>query len=235
MTKRKREEDKQRFGCIYMLTNLITLLCYVGKTIDFKGRMRDHKNGKDINKSYVERSIKKHGWHNFKVEILIDNIPEEDLSNLEIYYIALKNTMRPYGYNLTKGGEGTSGYKKTPEQRENSRQAAIRHQANRDQFGTVSFYKRQNKYQVRGPYPESKFIGYYFTKEKAEESLTHFFKTGERIESDRIQRKKRTGSIKKRGKRYQARYTKNKKRITKTLDTVEQCEEWLKAQLKLVI
>ena len=90
MTKRKRHlDDKQRFGCIYRLTNLITLRCYVGKTIDFKGRMREHKKGKDINKSYVERSIRKHGWHNFKVEIIVDDVPEEALSYLEIYYLSL--------------------------------------------------------------------------------------------------------------------------------------------------
>ncbi len=74
MTKRKRE-DEQRFGCIYMLTNLITLLCYVGKTIDFKRRMRYHKNSKK--NYYLSRSIQKHGWHNFKVEIpsMLPNTP----------------------------------------------------------------------------------------------------------------------------------------------------------------
>jgi len=235
MGKRKRVEDKQRFGCIYLLTNLITLLCYVGKTIDFKRRMRDHKNGKSIDSSYVERSIRKHGWHNFKVEILIDNIPKEDLDNLEIYYIAFYNTMVPYGYNLTRGGEGCSGYKHTDEGREKISQAQIRHQANRDRFGCVRFHKPTNKYQVRGPKPESKFIGYYFTKKTAEEALTHFLKTGECIDSDRIQRKLGTGSIQKRGKRYLARYTKNKKRFSKTFDTPEQCEEWIKTELKLLI
>lgn len=44
-----------------------------------------------------------------------------------------------------------------------------------------------------------------------------------------------TGSIRKRGKRYRAEYKKNKKRMSKTLDTVEQCEEWIKTELKLLI
>ena len=236
--KRKRvEKNKQRFGCIYLLTNLITLMCYVGKSIDFEARMDEHKKGKDIDKSYVERSIRKHGWHNFKVEILIDNIPEEALSNLEIYYIAFYNTMKPYGYNLTKGGEGTSGYKFTPEQLENCSQAQIRRQANRDRFGCVTFDKSHNKYQVHGPRPDEKFIGRYFTEQKAEKALKHYLKTGERIDSDRIQRKMGTGSIgkSKNGKRYRAKYTKIKKTYRKTFDTVEQCEEWLKTELKLVI
>ena len=233
MGKRKREEDKQRFGCIYMLTNLITLLCYVGKSIDFEARMDEHKNGTSIDSSYVERSIRKHGWHNFKVEILIDDVPEEDLSNLETCYIDVKDTLYPNGYNLTRGGEGISGYIFTPEQRENCRQAAIRRNANRDQFGTVSFDKIKNKYMARGPRPESKFIGYYFTKEKGEEALKHYLQTGERMDSDTTMRKRGTGTIGKsnNGKRYEARYTKNNKTYRKTLDTVEECEEWLKRKL----
>ena len=233
MPTRKRVKDKQRFGCIYMLTNMITLLCYVGKTIDFEARMYEHEHPEKNDKTYIHNSVRKHGWHNFKVEILIDDVPEEDLGNLETCYIEVKNTMRPHGYNLTMGGEGISGYIFTPEQRENSRQAAIRRHANRDRFGTVSFNKSKNKYAALGPAPERKFIGYYFTKEKGEQSLTHFLKTGKRMEGDRNMRKRRTGSIQKQGKQYRARYTKNKKYKSKTFDTPEQCEEWLKKELNL--
>ena len=43
-----------------------------------------------------------------------------------------------------------------------------------------------------------------------------------------------TGSIYKsrNGKRYIAAYTKNKKFISKRFDTVEQCKEWLKTEVK---
>ena len=228
MTKRKRE-DEQRFGCIYFLTNLITLMCYVGQSVNFKQRMKDHKNGKDIDSSYVERSIRKHGWHNFKVEILIDNIPEEALNNLEIYYIAFYNTMCPYGYNLTRGGEGTSGYKASKETREKLSQATIRHQAKRDRFGSVDFQKKHNKYRARGPGPMEIHIGMYFTRAKAEEALKHFLKSGERMESDLVTRKRGKGCIVKRGKRYRAIYTRNKKKKTKSFSTVEECEEWLQS------
>ena len=81
--------------------------------------------------------------------------------------------------------------------------------------------------------PVKKHIGDYLTKEKAEEALKHYLKTGERIESDRMMRKKGTGTIFKRGKRYRAVYRKIKKFKSKTFDTPEQCEEWLKAELKL--
>ena len=175
MTKRKRE-DEQRFGCIYLLTNLITLLSYVGQSVDFKKRMSAHKNSK--NNYYLGRSIRKNGWHNFKVEILVDDVPEEDLDHLEDYYIELKDTMAPNGYNLTKGGGGTRGYKHTDEQREKMSQAQIRRRANRDRFGTVYFDKTRNKYRAKGPFPSEKSIGLYFTKQKAEEALKHFNATG---------------------------------------------------------
>ena len=45
-------------------------------------------------------------------------------------------------------------------------------------------------------------------------------------------RKRGTGSIRKRRKRYEATYTKNKKTFSKTFDTPEECEEWLKQELK---
>ena len=231
-TRKRVKDNKQQFGCIYLLTNLITLLCYVGKSIDFEGRMDEHKKGKSIDNSYVERSIRKHGWHNFKVEILIDDVPEEDLDNLETCYIAVKDTMVPNGYNLTKGGEGISGYRFTAEQRENTRQAAIRRHANRDRFGCVSFDKMYNKYAAYGPSPESKFIGRYFTKEKGKEALTHFLKTGERMDSDRTRRRMGTIGKSRNGKRYVAAYTKNKKRRNKTFNTTEECEEWLKIEAK---
>ena len=225
--KRKREDDKQKFGCIYLLTNLITLLCYVGKTIDFKRRMGEHKRRK--RKAYISYSIQKHGWHNFKKEILIDNIPEEALNNLEIYYIAFYNTMCPYGYNLTRGGEGTSGYKASKETREKLSQATIRHQAKRDRFGSVDFQKKHNKYRARGPGPMEIHIGMYFTRAKAEKALKHFLKSGERMESDLVTRKRGKGCIVKRGKQYRAIYTRNKKKKSKSFGTVEECEEWLQS------
>ena len=225
---------KQRFGCIYRLTNLVTKKTYIGKTVNFKRRMRQHKHSMKKGKAYLSRSIRKHGWDNFKKEIIIDDVPEEDLSNLEISYIEVENTMRPNGYNLSLGGEGLSGYKASKETREKLSQAAIRCHANRDQFGCVTFVKTENKYQVVGPYPESKFIGRYFTKAKAEKALNNFLKMGERMESDRIRRKRGTGSIykSKNGKQYRAAYTKNKKRFTKRFATVEECEEWLKTETK---
>ncbi len=212
---------KQKWGCLYRLTNMVNGRVYIGKTVNFNSRMSKHKTLKL--KTYISNAIQKYGWENFKQEKIIDDVPEEDLSNLEISYIEVENTLAPVGYNLTVGGEGVSGYKHTDE--------AIRKMHN-GRYGCVTFDKQCKKWSARSASPEGKFIGLYFTKEKAEEALKHYNETGECMEWDRIKRKRGTGTIRKRGKRFDARITINKKTYRKTCDTVAECEEWLK-QLKI--
>ena len=123
--------------------------------------------------------------------------------------------MAPHGYNLTKCKDGRiAGWKASKETREKMKQGTILQHANRDRLGCVSFNKRQNKYYVRGPPPNKKSIGYYFTEEKAIKALNHFNASGKCMESDRIRRKYGTGSVRKskNGKRYEAMHTKNKKK-----------------------
>jgi len=100
------DDTKCRTGCIYLITNPINGKVYVGQTIDYKTRMRKHKCAAKNPKQYIAKAIKKYGWENFTKEILIDEVPEEDLDNLEINYIDIYNSFGPGGYNLTKGGGG---------------------------------------------------------------------------------------------------------------------------------
>jgi group I intron endonuclease len=148
---------------------------YIGKSVEFKTRMYRHKTSKK--KTYISRAIRVYGWDNFKKEIIIDDVPEEDLSNLETSYIDVEDTLAPNGYNLTKGGEGMSGYTHTDETRK--RYYNGRH-------GSVCFDKKKKKWRARSSCPEYKFIGHYDTKKKGIEALTHYKKTGECLESDRI-------------------------------------------------
>tara|TARA_B100000519_G_scaffold148726_1_gene129578 strand:+ start:97 stop:795 length:699 start_codon:yes stop_codon:yes gene_type:complete len=229
---------KQQWGCIYRLTNTVNGKKYIGKTVNFKKRMYDHKIcWKDYykkKKSYLANSIRKYGWNKFKVEKIIDDIPEEDLSNLEISYIAVENTKAPYGMNLTDGGEGCSGVIQSAETRKKRSKAQIKYASNRKQFGTLFYHKKNKHWQVISP-PPQKYIGSYFTKENARKALNHYNSTGERIDSDSKQRKKGTGSISirnKEKKKYYASYKKNKKRKAKAFYTVEEAEAWLKNKLK---
>ena len=214
------KQKKQRWGVIYRLTNVLNGMKYIGKSVHYKSRMSKHKTSK--NKTYISRAIRKYGWDNFKKEIIIDDVPEEDLSNFETSYIDVEDTLAPNGYNLTKGGEGTSGYTHTEAHRKKYFNGMI---------GSVYFNKKQKKWQARSSYPESKHIGRYFTKKKGIKALEHYKKTGECLESDRIMRKKGSGSIRKsdNGKRFEARKRINGKLRSKTFDTEKEGKKWLQS------
>jgi group I intron endonuclease len=119
MVKRK---YMQRWGCVYRLTNTLTGKVYIGKTVRFTDRMSEHKTKKLT--SPISQAIQKYGWENFTKEILIDDVPEEDLKNLEDSYIEVEDTLVPNGYNVLKGG------------------------------GRVIFNKQCQKWMVRGPNKE---------------------------------------------------------------------------------
>ena len=89
------------------------------------------------------------------------------------------------------------------------------------------FEKRYKKWCVRSACPVQKHIGYYFSENSAREALDNYNKTGECMESDRIRRKRGNGTIGNHYGKYRARAIINKKRISKTFDTIEQCEQWL--------
>ena len=99
-----------KIACIYRLTNLLTGQKYIGRTNDFRTRMRGHKNKKK-NHTYLSRAIQKWGWKNFRREIVV-TAPVADLNRLEMEYIERERTfLDPRHYNLTAGGEGTCGHR----------------------------------------------------------------------------------------------------------------------------
>lgn len=106
-------------GNIYIITNLINNMQYVGQTTrTIQQRFSGHKNTAKNNtdNTYLHRAMNKYGIENFKVDkiasINCDSIEElsEQLNYLEIMYIAEYNTLAPNGYNLTKGGQATSEF-----------------------------------------------------------------------------------------------------------------------------
>ena len=94
------------YNCIYMYTNLINGKRYVGKAKDFDERHEQHlkRDGQLINKK-----IKEYGIENFKIEILIENVQDDDkLNEYEKFFIKRKRSHVSYGtgYNRTWGGDG---------------------------------------------------------------------------------------------------------------------------------
>lgn len=221
---------KQKFGCIYRLTNTKNGRKYIGKTIQFRQRMYQHKSAQS--KAYLGNAIRKYGWKKFKQEILIDNVPEEDLNNLEISYIEVENTMAPHGYNLTKGGEGVSGMKQSAARIEKHRKFMIERNSKRKQFGSVSYRKKRKKWVVQSASPDCNLIGCYDTEGKARKALKLYNKTGKRMESDRSRRKKGTGCVRYDRGKYVASIERNKKRYSRCFETKGKAEAFLNDFIK---
>ena len=93
------------YNCIYMYTNLITGKKYVGKAKDFNKRYKEHLEWK---KQLIDKKINEYGIENFKVEILIENVQDNDkLNEYEKFFIKRKRSHVSYGtgYNRTWGGD----------------------------------------------------------------------------------------------------------------------------------
>ena len=103
-------------GIIYMIENQINNKKYIGQTTKpLKERIKQHlqRCNKNVN-LHLYNSIRKYGFENFKVTVLKDNIPVEELDRWECYFIGKYNTFNE-GYNNTIGGGGVKGYHHSPQ------------------------------------------------------------------------------------------------------------------------
>lgn len=91
-----------------------------------------HRWGKDgsqyIKCPYFWHAIQKYGWDNIKHEILFTDLSEKEAKTKEIELIAFYKSNNPeFGYNLTEGGEGRSGYSCSKESREKMSKSHLGH------------------------------------------------------------------------------------------------------------
>lgn len=113
------KEAHQNIFCAYLITNLINEKQYIGITTQPpKARWSAHKRGA-VNGSgfYLHNAITKYGKENFTFGVIAVAQNWQDLCETERVLIAQYKTLKPNGYNLTRGGEGTLGYKWLPEPR----------------------------------------------------------------------------------------------------------------------
>lgn len=82
---------------------------YIGQTVNFKARMRGHKNdsfnpNRMSRNCQVNNAIRKYGWDNVIKDIIL-TCPESEIDKEEIKHIkSLKATDRDCGYNREGGG-----------------------------------------------------------------------------------------------------------------------------------
>lgn len=119
--------EKQYYGIIYKIENIITHETYIGQTThprgfngryDFKGngieRVYKKLLGNEIrgerHNQHLRRSIKKFGFDAFKVTEVFDVAETlDELNEKESYYISLFDSYKN-GYNQSFGGDSMSGY-----------------------------------------------------------------------------------------------------------------------------
>ena len=194
--------EKQRWGCIYRLT-APNGKCYIGQTLDFKRRMTEHRRNGKSPKYAVHHAIKKYDWVNIKKEILISDVPEEDLDHLEQAYIEVENTVAPHGSNLSTGGERPS-YSKAS--RRNMSKSKKKHNAVGK--GTITFCKKERKWKVYSAENDERiYVGRFTSKQKAVDALSTFNVSGEKMESDTHELQHGSVSFDKKAKKWNTRFT----------------------------
>lgn len=112
--------NTKSYGIIYCITNTVNGRQYVGQTTkEIKRRWGQHQTAAMVqNRPYpICHAIRKYGAPAFDVEILDVASDRADLNAKETHWISAMNTKAPNGYNLTTGGEGTTGAIMTPEAR----------------------------------------------------------------------------------------------------------------------
>jgi predicted GIY-YIG superfamily endonuclease len=105
---------------IYQITNTTNNKCYVGFDSKFPRRINEHKTSsfnpehKDYNLP-IHRAIRKYGWDNFIWAAIYQSVDRDHtLKTMEPHFIKEYDSYQT-GYNATKGGDGTFGYKRPPE------------------------------------------------------------------------------------------------------------------------
>ena len=104
---------------VYKHTNKINGKSYIGITSrkpEDRWGTNGYKYQSQKSKYFCfSKAIQKYGWDNFTHEILFTGLTKEDACKKEKELISFYNSKAPFGYNLTDGGEGTSGYEVSEE------------------------------------------------------------------------------------------------------------------------
>jgi len=92
----------------------------------------------------IHNAIHKYGKDAFILRTLKLKLTKKQAVYWEMYFIKIKNTTAPNGYNLTIGGEGVGGCKKTCQKISNKRILFFKNKNNRDHQRQIALDQWQN-------------------------------------------------------------------------------------------
>lgn len=114
---------------IYKITNRSNGKVYIGKTRrkTVNRRWNEHVSKANKGVSYhLYNAIRKYGESAFGIERLYEAKTPTELSAMETFFIVLYQSHKPEnGYNMTLGGDGSFGNRRTPKQVEAMRQRQL--------------------------------------------------------------------------------------------------------------
>ena len=90
-------------GCIYVFTNKINGMRYVGQTWNIQRRIKDHRSGRGCAR-LLKEAIEVYGMGNFSVRIIYHSTEQASLDRVERLLIQICNAKTPTGYNIALGG-----------------------------------------------------------------------------------------------------------------------------------
>ena len=91
---------------IYKHTNKINGKIYIGQTCQEPEKRWGNGLSTYSHNKHFYSSIKKYGWDNFKHEILLEKLTQEEANYWEDYYIKFYDSQNPdRGYNINNGGQ----------------------------------------------------------------------------------------------------------------------------------
>lgn len=94
---------KKYYGIIYLFLNKSNGKCYVGQSTNFYTRYRVYKGGHCQDQPKIYNAFKKYGFENFDVKIIAKAENQQQLDELEDFYIDAFDCINN-GYNCKKGG-----------------------------------------------------------------------------------------------------------------------------------
>jgi hypothetical protein len=147
---------------------------YVGQTVhSFEDRIKGHKK-KSTNCTLLKRAIDKYG-EQMSYEI-VEQVPQSQLDDREIFWIKELNTLAPSGYNCSTGGNNRKVL--TQVLKDNIRKGVYTHKIERD--GYMGYVRKEGKYFKPVVRPNGKQIflsnGGFDTREEAIEVLKEYTK-----------------------------------------------------------
>lgn len=95
---------------IYLIKNKINNKNYIGQTINYEKRIKEHLYLRKTKKNMIiDSAINKYGKENFYYNIIDIAYSQEQADNMEKKYIIEYNSLKPNGYNILKGGRNQKG------------------------------------------------------------------------------------------------------------------------------